>query len=130
MSNTVKTNIVTTKQAGQSKVAKATNNGAIVKRQSTVAKKESAKAGGYSKTMTQTTVKAQSRMEPELKEQAEAVFKDLGIKPSEVIRLLYKQVVLHRTLPFEISLPDEEFNKHAEQILNDHAETFEGLFHR
>ena len=79
--------------------------------------------------MTQ-TVKAQSRMDADLKREAEEVFNELGIKPAEAIRLLYKQAVLHRKLPFEVTLPDAEFNKHAEQVLNDHAETFEGLFNR
>ena len=80
--------------------------------------------------MKSTTTKAQARMDTELKAQAEAVFNELGIKPAEAIRLLYKQAVLHRKLPFEITLPDEEFNKHAEQAMTDHAETLKGLFHR
>ena len=80
--------------------------------------------------MSSITVKAQARIDPELKEQAEEVFRELGIKPAEAIRLLYKQAVLHRKLPFEISLPDEEFDQHAKQAISDHAETLEGLSQR
>ena len=76
------------------------------------------------------TTKAQARMDVDLKRDAEAVFKELGINPSEVMRMLYKQVVLHRKIPFEVSLPEAEFNKHVEQAISDHSETLEGLFHR
>jgi DNA-damage-inducible protein J len=48
-----------------------------------------------------------ARIEPELKRQAEAVLKALGLNASEAITLFYRQVALRRGLPFEIKLPNE-----------------------
>ena len=48
-----------------------------------------------------------ARVEPELKREAEAVPKALGLNASEAITLFYRQVALRRGLPFEIKLPNE-----------------------
>jgi DNA-damage-inducible protein J len=48
-----------------------------------------------------------ARVEPELKRDAEAVLKALGLNASEAITLFYRQVALRRGLPFEIKLPNE-----------------------
>jgi DNA-damage-inducible protein J len=47
-----------------------------------------------------------ARVEPELKREAEAVLKALGLNASEAITLFYRQVALRRGLPFEIKLPN------------------------
>jgi DNA-damage-inducible protein J len=49
-----------------------------------------------------TTIRA--RIEPKLKAEAEAVLAKLGLTPSDAIRLLYHQVKLSRSLPFEIAI--------------------------
>jgi DNA-damage-inducible protein J len=49
-----------------------------------------------------------ARVEPELKEAAEAVLKELGLTPTEAIRLFYKQVTLKHGLPFPVELPNDE----------------------
>ncbi len=46
-----------------------------------------------------------ARMEPDLKQEAEAIFSALGISPTEAITLFYKQVTLHNGLPFEVKIP-------------------------
>jgi DNA-damage-inducible protein J len=48
-----------------------------------------------------------ARVEPELKREAEAVLKALGLNASVAITLFYRQVALRRGLPFEIKLPNE-----------------------
>lgn len=48
------------------------------------------------------------RIEPELKEQAEAVLDQLGIPVSNAINIFLKQVVMHRGIPFDIKLPDQK----------------------
>jgi DNA-damage-inducible protein J len=48
-----------------------------------------------------------ARVEPDLKREAEAVLKALGLSASEAITLFYRQVALKRGLPFEIKLPNE-----------------------
>ena len=46
------------------------------------------------------TSSVRARIEPELKEKAERVFQDLGLSPTQAIRLFYKQVELRNGLPF------------------------------
>lgn len=46
-----------------------------------------------------------ARIEPEVKEQAETILTALGIPVSNAINMFYKQIILHRGIPFEIKLP-------------------------
>ena len=45
-----------------------------------------------------------SRIDADLKEQGDAVMAELGVKPSQVISMLYRQMVRTRKLPFEATL--------------------------
>ena len=45
------------------------------------------------------------RLEPGLKEQAEAVLQQLGIPVSNAVNIFLKQVVMHQGLPFEVKIP-------------------------
>lgn len=47
-----------------------------------------------------------ARVEPSLKQEAEAVLDRLGMTPTEAITLFYKQVSLHRGLPFPVRIPN------------------------
>ncbi|MEX2650396.1 MAG: type II toxin-antitoxin system RelB/DinJ family antitoxin [Alphaproteobacteria bacterium] len=47
-----------------------------------------------------------ARVEPDLKTQAEAVLAALGMSPTEAITLFYRQVTLHRGLPFPVRIPN------------------------
>ena len=47
-----------------------------------------------------------ARIEPEVKEQAEAILNALGIPASNAITMFYKQVILQRGLPFAVKLPE------------------------
>lgn len=44
------------------------------------------------------------KIDKELKEQAVKVLDDLGLNQSVLITMLYKQLVLKKELPFEVSL--------------------------
>ncbi|MFR5598617.1 MAG: type II toxin-antitoxin system RelB/DinJ family antitoxin, partial [Holdemania filiformis] len=46
-----------------------------------------------------------ARIEPEVKEQAESILSALGIPASNAINMFYKQIILHRGLPFEVKIP-------------------------
>lgn len=48
-----------------------------------------------------------ARVEPEVKEQAEAILSKLGIPASVAINALYKQIILTKSIPFPLSLPRE-----------------------
>ena len=51
------------------------------------------------------TANVMARVEPDVKEQAEAIMNQLGIPASIVINSLYKQIIMTRSIPFSISLP-------------------------
>jgi addiction module RelB/DinJ family antitoxin len=46
-----------------------------------------------------------ARVEPELKEQAEAVLNEIGLPMSGAITLFLKQIVLRRGVPFPVTIP-------------------------
>ncbi len=49
-----------------------------------------------------------TRIEPKLKSQAETIFRKVGLTSAEAVRLFYMQVCLHKGLPFEVKIPNEE----------------------
>ena len=56
--------------------------------------------------MTKTST-IRARIEPDLKDKAEQVFRKLGLTSTQAIRLFYKQVELRNGLPFDIVIPNE-----------------------
>lgn len=48
-----------------------------------------------------------ARVEPEVKEKAEAILSKLGIPASVAINALYKQIIFTKSIPFPLSLPAE-----------------------
>lgn len=48
-----------------------------------------------------------ARVEPETKKQAEEILSQLGIPTSVVINMLYKQIIMTKSIPFPLSLPKE-----------------------
>jgi DNA-damage-inducible protein J len=51
------------------------------------------------------TANLYARIEPDVKEQAENILTALGIPASNAINMFYKQIILHRGLPFEVKMP-------------------------
>ena len=51
------------------------------------------------------TANVYTRVDPETKEQAEAILNQLGIPMSNAIGMFLKQVVLQRGMPFDMKLP-------------------------
>ncbi len=48
-----------------------------------------------------------ARVEPELKEEAEAILKELGLNATQAITLFYQQIRLTRGLPLVLRIPNE-----------------------
>lgn len=74
-----------------------------------------------------------ARVEPEVKEQAEAILNQLGIPMSNAISIFLKQIVMQRGLPFEVRIPEaiplamrdiskEEFDAEIEKGFSDYKE--------
>ena len=51
---------------------------------------------------------AKSRIDPELKRQAEAVLKEIGLKPQAALELFYKQIIKRRAIPFLVQADSPE----------------------
>ena len=45
-----------------------------------------------------------ARIEPDIKSQAEEIMNELGVPASVVINMLYKQIIITKSIPFSISL--------------------------
>ena len=51
------------------------------------------------------TAAVYARIEPELKNEVEAILSQLGVTPSALVQMLYSQIKLTKSIPFEIKLP-------------------------
>ncbi len=70
-----------------------------------------------------------ARIEPDVKNEAEAILTQLGIPASNAINMFYKQIILQGGLPFEVKLPmhpldisnmtQEEFNAEIQKGFDD-----------
>lgn len=67
-----------------------------------------------------------SRIEPDLKERAERIFAALGLNPSTAISLFYRQVVYHRGLPFDVSVPNDVTIAALEELERGEGEVVRG----
>jgi DNA-damage-inducible protein J len=52
------------------------------------------------------TAAVHSRINPDIKEQAENILLRLGLSPTEAIRIFYTQITLRNGLPFEVEIPN------------------------
>ena len=57
------------------------------------------------------TATARALISPEVKSQAEAILKGLGLSISNSVELFYRQVVAQKGLPFDINVPNERTMK-------------------
>ena len=58
--------------------------------------------------LTMKTAAVHTRIQPEIKEQAEGILQRLGLSPTEAIRMFYTQITLRNGLPFDVSIPNDE----------------------
>jgi len=56
-----------------------------------------------------------ARVEPTLKNDAEKVFKKIGLTSSQAINLFYSQVKLRKGLPFDVKIPNAKTRKVFEE---------------
>jgi DNA-damage-inducible protein J len=73
-----------------------------------------------------------ARIDPSVKHDAEKVFSSLGLTPTEAVRLFYTQVMLTKSIPFHLHIPNELTRKTLEESaagINVHRyDSVEGLF--
>lgn len=49
-----------------------------------------------------------ARVEPQIKEEADEILKQLGIPMSNAVGMFLRQIVIQRGIPFEIKLPEKK----------------------
>ncbi|PIX48036.1 MAG: type II toxin-antitoxin system antitoxin, RelB/DinJ family [Armatimonadetes bacterium CG_4_10_14_3_um_filter_66_18] len=52
------------------------------------------------------TATVRARLEPQLKEHAESIFRRLGLSATQAITMFYRQVELREGLPFDVAVPN------------------------
>lgn len=63
-----------------------------------------------------------ARIEPQVKRQAEGVLHELGLSPTEAIRIFYRLITLRKGLPFAVTVPNEctvatlEKSRHGQEV--------------
>lgn len=62
-----------------------------------------------------------ARVEPEIKKEAESIMSKLGVPASVVINMLYKQIIMTKSIPFPLSLPKEPLS--LDSITTDEFDT-------
>lgn len=50
----------------------------------------------------------QARLEPQLKKEGDNIIHKLGLTASQVVSALYAQIVLSRSIPFDLKLPNKK----------------------
>lgn len=66
------------------------------------------------------TAAVHSRIQPEIKEEAEGILQRLGLSPTEAIRMFYVQITLRNGLPFDVSIPNDKTVKALKDSRNGH----------
>lgn len=61
----------------------------------------------------------QVRVDDDLKHKAEALFNELGLDTPSAIRLFLKQSIIHHSIPFPITAPDDFFNDYNMKTLKE-----------
>lgn len=51
------------------------------------------------------TAAVYARIEPELKTEVEGILAQLGVTPSAIVQMLYSQIKMTKSIPFDIKLP-------------------------
>ena len=60
------------------------------------------------------TASARALIDPQIKKEAEAILKDLGLSVSTSFELYYRQIIAHRGLPFELQISNKKTMKAIE----------------
>ena len=72
------------------------------------------------------------RMNPEKKEKAEAILKQLGLISATAINMFYDQIILHNGIPFRVEIPNawdnlDQMNKYEyAKLLDERLNTLNG----
>ena len=67
-------------------------------------------------TMQNRSAMIRARTQPNLKKKAENILRMLGISPSDAINIFYNQIVLHKGIPFDVTLDSDDSDEFYTEI--------------
>ena len=70
------------------------------------------------------TASARALIDPQIKKEAEAILKELGLSVSKSFELYYRQIIAQRGLPFELQIHNEKTMKAIENSREGKGKTF------
>ena len=70
------------------------------------------------------TTTARARIRPDIKNEAEGIIHGLGLSVSTAFELFYRQIIMHRGLPFDLRIPSETTLKAIEDARKGQGEKF------
>ena len=70
------------------------------------------------------TTMARARIRPDIKSEAESIIHALGVSVSTAYELFYRQIIMHRGLPFDLRIPNETTLKAIADARKGHGEKF------
>ena len=70
------------------------------------------------------TATARALIDPQIKKEAEAILKALGLSVSKSFELYYRQIIAQRGLPFELQIPNEKTMKAIENARQGKGKAF------
>ncbi|HEA67177.1 MAG TPA: type II toxin-antitoxin system RelB/DinJ family antitoxin [Desulfobacterales bacterium] len=70
------------------------------------------------------TATARALIDPQIKKEAEAILKALGLSVSKSFELYYRQIIVQRGLPFELQIPNEKTMKAIENARQGKGKAF------
>lgn len=66
--------------------------------------------------MSQQTTMYQFRIDAQEKQEVFQIFNELGVKPSQAIKMFFRQVKETRSIPFDVRLPNKETIETMEKV--------------
>lgn len=66
--------------------------------------------------MSQQTTMYQFRIDAQEKQEVFQIFSELGVKPSQAIKMFFRQVKETRSIPFDVKLPNKETIETMEKV--------------
>ena len=70
------------------------------------------------------TATARARVNPEVKEKAEHILHDLGLTVSGAFELFYRQIIINKGLPFDVTLPNDVTIQAIQDSRSGHGKKF------
>jgi len=70
------------------------------------------------------TATARARIRPDIKNEAESIIHEIGLSVSTAFDLFYRQIIMHRGLPFDLRIPNETTLKAIKDARKGHGEKF------